>query len=73
MNAFAGPTFSNRRKFRDYEAGGIMSVPPTTAYSRTEDAAQTAIENLINRYVRPEQTKGRRRRPLGYRARVIYL
>lgn len=36
-------------------------------------AAQTAIENLINRYVRPEQTKGRRRRPYGYRARVIYL
>ena len=36
-------------------------------------AAQTAIENLINRYVRPEQTKGRRRRPHGYRARVVYL
>jgi len=33
-------------------------------------ATQTAIENLINRYVRPEQTKGRRRRPYDYRARV---
>lgn len=73
MNAFAGPTFSNRRKFRDYETEGVMRVLPTTAYSRAEDAAQTAIENLINRYVRPEQTKGRRRRPYGCRARVIYL
>jgi hypothetical protein len=36
-------------------------------------SAQTAAENLINRYVRPEQTKGRRRRPYGYRSRIIYL
>ncbi len=36
-------------------------------------SAQTAIESLINRYVRPEQTKGRRRRPYGYRRRIIYL
>jgi hypothetical protein len=36
-------------------------------------AAQMATENLIERYVRPEQLKGRRRRPYGYRRRVIYL
>jgi hypothetical protein len=34
--------------------------------------AQTAIEELINRYIRPEQTKGRRRKPYGYRRRAIY-
>jgi hypothetical protein len=36
-------------------------------------AAQTAIEELINRYIRPEQAKGRRRKPYGYRRRTIYL
>jgi hypothetical protein len=36
-------------------------------------AAQAATENLIQRYVRPEQVKGRRRKPYGYRQRVIYL
>ena len=36
-------------------------------------AAQTAIENLINRYVRPEQTTGRRRKPYGYRRGIVYL
>ncbi len=36
-------------------------------------AAQTAIENLINRYVRPEQTTGRRRKPYGYRRGTVYL
>jgi hypothetical protein len=35
--------------------------------------AQVATENLIQRYVRPEQVKGRRRKPYGYRRRVIYL
>jgi hypothetical protein len=35
--------------------------------------AQMATENLIERYVRPEQTKGRRRRPYSYHRRVIYL
>jgi hypothetical protein len=35
--------------------------------------AQMATENLIERYVRPEQTKGRRRMPYSYRRRVIYL
>jgi hypothetical protein len=35
--------------------------------------AQTAIEELINRYIRPEQTKGRRQKPYGYRRRTIYL
>ena len=29
--------------------------------------------NLINRYVCPEQTKGRRRKPYGYRSRIVYL
>jgi hypothetical protein len=36
-------------------------------------AAQTAIENLLNRYVRPEQTTGRRRKPYGYRRGIVYL
>jgi hypothetical protein len=36
-------------------------------------AAQTAIENLINRYVRPEQTTGRRRKPYGYRRGTVYV
>ena len=36
-------------------------------------AAQTAIEELINRYIRPEQAKGRRRKPYGCRRRTIYL
>jgi hypothetical protein len=36
-------------------------------------AAQMATENLIQRYVRPEQFKSRRRKPYGYRRRVVYL
>ena len=36
-------------------------------------AAQMATENLIERYVRPEQTKGRRRLPYGARRRIVYL
>ena len=36
-------------------------------------AAQMATENLIERYVKPEQVKGRRRRPYGFHRRVIYL
>jgi hypothetical protein len=36
-------------------------------------SAQIAGENLINRYVCPEQTKGRRRKPYGYRSRIVYL
>ena len=35
--------------------------------------AEAGAEDLIERYVRPEQFKGRRRKPYGYRARVIYL
>ena len=35
--------------------------------------AQMAIENLIERYVRPEQTKGRRRQPYSYHHRIVYL
>jgi hypothetical protein len=35
--------------------------------------AQTAIENLITRYIRPEQTARRRRKPYGYRRRIVYL
>lgn len=35
--------------------------------------AQMATEKLIERYVRPEQLKARRRKPYGYRQRVIYL
>jgi hypothetical protein len=36
-------------------------------------AAEAATENLIERYVRPEQVKGRRRMPYSYHRRVIYL
>ena len=35
--------------------------------------AQMAIENVIERYVRPEQTKGRRRMPYSHHRRVVYL
>ena len=35
--------------------------------------AQMATENLIERYVRPEQLKGRRRMPYSYHRRTIYL
>jgi len=35
--------------------------------------AQMATDNLIERYVRPEQTRGRRRRPYGQRRRIVYL
>lgn len=36
-------------------------------------AAALATENLIERYVRPEQVKGRRRMPYSYHRRTIYL
>jgi hypothetical protein len=36
-------------------------------------AAQMATEKLIQRYIRPEQFKSRRRKPYGYRRRVVYL
>ena len=36
-------------------------------------AAQMATEKLIERYVRPEQGQGRRRKPYGYHRRVVYL
>jgi hypothetical protein len=35
--------------------------------------AENAGEKLIERYVRPEQFKGRRRKPYGYRRHVVYL
>lgn len=35
--------------------------------------AEAAATKLIERYVRPEQFKGRRRKPYGYRSRIIYL
>jgi hypothetical protein len=36
-------------------------------------AAEQIIQQLIERYVRPEQHKGRRRAPYGYRRRIVYL
>jgi hypothetical protein len=36
-------------------------------------SAQQATERLIERYIRPEQLKGRRRKPYGYRRSIIYL
>jgi hypothetical protein len=35
--------------------------------------AQLATEQLIERYVRPEQLKGRRRMPYSYHPRIVYL
>jgi hypothetical protein len=35
--------------------------------------AQMATEKLIERYVRPEQVKGRRRMPYSHHRRVVYL
>jgi hypothetical protein len=35
--------------------------------------AETAATKLIERYVRPEQFKARRRKPYGYRSGIIYL
>jgi len=35
--------------------------------------AQMATEKLIERYVRPEQAKARRRKPYSYQRRVVYL
>lgn len=35
--------------------------------------AESGAEALIERYVRPEQFKARRRKPYGYRARTVYL
>jgi len=35
--------------------------------------AQLATEKMIERYVRPEQVQSRRRKPYGYRRRVVYL
>lgn len=36
-------------------------------------SAQEATERLIERYVRPEQVKGRRRQPYSYHRRIVYL
>jgi hypothetical protein len=36
-------------------------------------AAQSETQKLILRYVRPEQHKSRRRKPYGYRRRIVYL
>jgi hypothetical protein len=54
---------------------GNRSDPDTRATNALgyAAAAQPAIESLINRYVRPEQTKGRRRRPYGHWRRIVYL
>ncbi|MGH9776070.1 MAG: hypothetical protein ACRD50_14115 [Candidatus Acidiferrales bacterium] len=38
-----------------------------------QGAAIGATAKLIERYVRPEQHKARRRKPYGYRRRIIYL
>jgi hypothetical protein len=37
------------------------------------EEAEEAAEQVIQRYVRGEQFKGRRRKPYGYRRRIIYL
>ncbi|MHB8539426.1 MAG: hypothetical protein ACYDCD_00580 [Candidatus Acidiferrales bacterium] len=57
-------------------AVAAMAARSRGARALAEDmllAAQAATDKLIERYVRPEQFKGRRRKPYGYRQRVIYL
>lgn len=57
------------------------AVAGTAARSRGAQAlaadmlslAEAAVTKLIERYVRPEQFKGRRRKPYGHRSRIIYL
>jgi hypothetical protein len=38
-----------------------------------QTTAMEAIEKLIERYIRPEQFKGRRRKPYSFHHRAIYL
>ena len=38
-----------------------------------QSTAMEATQKLIERYIRPEQFKARRRKPYGYHSRVIYL
>ena len=38
-----------------------------------QSTAMDATQKLIERYIRPEQFKARRRKPYGYHSRVIYL
>jgi len=38
-----------------------------------QGAAMEAIQKLIERYIRPEQFKARRRKPYGFHRRIIYL
>jgi hypothetical protein len=38
-----------------------------------QSTAMEATQKLIERYIRPEQFKARRRKPYGYHGRVIYL
>jgi hypothetical protein len=75
--ANTGDVFVPMEKFT--RGGGMLHLQPSSylrLWEWREDmlgAAQTAIENLINRYVRPEQTTGRRRKPYGYRRGIVYL
>ena len=50
-----------------------LRLDPSTLAMDMMGAAQMSTNNLIERYVRPEQFKGRRRKPYGYRRRVVYL
>jgi hypothetical protein len=60
-----------------------LAIVATTLAARSRGAraleadllgpAQQATERLIERYMRPEQLKRRRRKPYGYRCRIIYL
>jgi hypothetical protein len=42
-------------------------------WKSSSDWGVPGAESLIERYVRLEQLKSRRRKPYGYRRRVIYL
>jgi hypothetical protein len=57
-------------------AVGAMAARSRGAQALAADMfalAENAAGKLIERYVRPEQFKGRRRKPYGYRRHVVYL
>ena len=60
-------------RLRRRGAGGALARRSARSRRISLGTAQMATENLIERYVRPEQVKGRRRRPYGFKRRVIYL
>ena len=57
-------------------ATGALAARSRGARALAQDllgTAQMATEKLIERYIRPEQFKARRRRPYSHHQRVVYL